>query len=66
MIISVLTSSHLRHKYLVSKLSDNFKKVLYINEKKPSIRVKRISIVKNYFCSKLDSNSYYFFIFSCS
>ena len=49
MIISVLTSSHLRHKYLVSKLSDNFKKVLYINEKKPSIRVKRISIVKNYF-----------------
>ena len=25
MIISVLTSSHLRHKYLVSKLSDNFK-----------------------------------------
>ena len=45
MIISVLTSSHLRHKYLVSKLSDNFKKVLYINEK-TIYKSKRISIVK--------------------
>ena len=49
MIISVLTSSHLRHKYLVSKLSNNFKKVLYINENKPLVRAKRIPIVKNYF-----------------
>ena len=50
MIISVLTSSHLRHKYLVSKLSSNFKKVVYINEnRKPLIRTKKIPLIKKYF-----------------
>ena len=50
MIISVLTSSHLRHKYLVSKLSSNFKKVVYINEnKKPVIRTKKVPLIKKYF-----------------
>ena len=41
MKITVFTSTHLRHRYLINMLSKNFDKVLYISEKKPYIRSKK-------------------------
>lgn len=49
MKITVFTSSHLRHRYLVCVLSKFFDQVLYINENKPYIRSKKSSLKKFYF-----------------
>lgn len=49
MKITVFTSNHLRHKYLVHKLSKKFNKVLYVCEKKPYIRTKKSKLVNHYF-----------------
>ena len=38
MNIVVFTSSFPRHRYLVNLLSQNFKKLIYVCEKKPYIR----------------------------
>jgi methionyl-tRNA formyltransferase len=49
MSIVVFTSSFPRHRYLVNLLSKNFKKVIYICEKKPYIRSKITKKKKEYF-----------------
>ncbi len=49
MKISVFTSSHLRHRYLIYKLSKYFNEVLYICEKKPYIRSRKSLVAKYYF-----------------
>ena len=49
MNITILTSSHLRHKYLVRKISEISSQVLYIRENKPYIRTKKTKIIKSYF-----------------
>jgi hypothetical protein len=49
MKVTIFTSSHLRHKYLVKKISEVSSQVLYVKENKPYIRTKKTKIVKNYF-----------------
>ena len=49
MTIVIFTSSFPRHRYLVNLLSKNFKKVIYICEKKPYIRSKITQKKKKYF-----------------
>ena len=49
MNVTIFTSSHLRHKYLVKKISEVSSQVLYVKENKPYIRTKKTKIVKNYF-----------------
>lgn len=49
MNVTIFTSSHLRHKYLVKKISEISSKILYVKEDKPYIRTKRTKIVKKYF-----------------
>ena len=49
MKIVVFTSSFPRHKYLVSQLSKNFEKVIYVCEKKPYIRSEITKKKREYF-----------------
>jgi len=49
MKVTIFTASHLRHKYLVKKISEVSSQVLYVKENKPYIRTKKTKIVKNYF-----------------
>lgn len=52
MRITVFTSSHPRHRYLIYSLSKFFDQVLYINEDKPYIRSKK-SKTKNFYFKKV-------------
>ena len=49
MNIVVFTSSFPRHRYLVNLLSQNFKKVIYVCEKKPYIRSEVTKKKQKYF-----------------
>ena len=49
MKIVVFTSSFLRHRYLIDKISKKFENVIYICEKKPYIRSKETKNKKEYF-----------------
>ena len=49
MKITVFTSTHLRHRYLIKMLAKNFDEVLYVSEKKPYIRSKKTQLAKKYF-----------------